>query len=181
MYAHVRDSKKVNKEHEVRVSFTKFVRNIPVDFLQTRQEKINHYIQRIDNGISTQEHLDRTYWDFVTFIKDEMKNKLNHRTVDAVIGNNNKKRKVKKPLWADHLTELWNRTCKAENQMLSSKNITKQRLRAVYVCERKQFDRECQKAKREHQSENKFWISISPLGFHQFLLPFFHVNGASLL
>ena len=92
MDAHVKDSKKVNKEHEVRVSFTKFDRNIPVDFLQTRQEEINHYIQRIDNDILTQEHLDRAYLDFVTFIKDEMKNKLNHRTVHVVIRNNNKKR-----------------------------------------------------------------------------------------
>ena len=95
--AHVRELKEVNKEHEVRVSFTKFDRNTHVDFLQTRQAEINHHIQRTDNDISTQKHLDQSYLDFVTFIKDEMKNKLNHRTVYAVIGNNNKKRKVKNP------------------------------------------------------------------------------------
>ena len=44
MDAHVRDSKKVNEDHKVRVSFTKVDRNIPFDFLQTRQEEINHFI-----------------------------------------------------------------------------------------------------------------------------------------
>ena len=42
--------------------------------------------------------------------------------------------------------------------MLRSKSVIKQRLRAVYMCERKEFDRECQKAKREHQRNIQYQI-----------------------
>ena len=88
-----------------------------------------------------------------------MKNTFNHRIVDAVIGNTNKKRKVKtEPRCSDHLTELWSRTLKAEKEMLRSKSVIKQRLMAVYMCERKEFDRECQKAKREHQRNIQYQI-----------------------
>ena len=96
-----------------------------------------------------------------------MKNKLNQRTVHAVIGNNNKKRKVKKPWWTNHLTELWNRTCNAEKEMLLSKDVIIQRIRAVYVSERKEFDREYQKAKREHQRKMQYQIKSLDSTNHQ--------------
>ena len=177
MEAHGKQPTKINKEHEIRVSFTKFDRNIPGDFLQSRQDELSDYIRRLDNDISTQEHLDRIYLDFVSLVKDEMQDKLNHRTVQAVIGNNNKKRKVKKQWWTNYLTELWNNTCKAEKKMLKCKNTTRHRFREVYVAERKRFDRECQKAKREHQrnirdqiqsldstNHQDFWKKIGKIG-----------------
>ena len=93
-------------EQEIRVSFTKFDRNIPDDFLQARENEINEYINRLNRDISTQEHLDKAYADFVVFVKDEMIQKLNHRQINAVVGYINKKRKLKKPWWNDQLTEL---------------------------------------------------------------------------
>ena len=121
--------------------------------------------------------MEKVYLDFVSLVKDEMRDKLNHRTVKAVIGNNNKKRKVKKPWWTDDLTALWNNTCKAEKEMLNYKAAKKRCLRAVYVGERKRFDRECQKAKRKHQrriheqiqsldntNHHAFWKKIGKIG-----------------
>ena len=98
------------------ISFIKYERNMLDDFLQSKQDEIKENIRRINEEISTQEHLDKVYLDFVSLVKDEMHDKLNHRTVKAVIGKNNKKRKVKKPWWTDDLTALWNNTCKAEKE-----------------------------------------------------------------
>ena len=51
--------------------------------------------------------------------------------------------------------------------MLRSKNVIKQRLRAVCVGERKEFDRECQKAKREHQRKMQYQIQSLDSTNHQ--------------
>ena len=87
-----------------------------------------------------------------------MINKIDHRQINAVVGHNNKKRKVKKPWWNDQLTELWNNVCKAEKHMLKSKNAERQRLRATYVSVRKIFNRECQRVKRKYQKNAQFEI-----------------------
>ena len=106
-----------------------------------------------------------------------MIHKLNHRNIKTIIGHCNKKRKIKKPWWSEYMTELWNRTCKAEKDMLKSKNTLKQRQRAVYASTRKTFNRECQKAKRAYQrkfqdemdnlesgNNPEFWKKIGKIG-----------------
>ena len=107
-----------DNQQDVRVSFTKFDRNVPDDFLSARHNEINEYINTLEGEITTQEHINKAYSDLVVFVKDEMINKIDHRQINAVIGHNNKKRKVKKPWWNDQLTELWNNVCKAEKHML---------------------------------------------------------------
>ena len=44
-----------------------------------------------------QDHLDKVYRDLVVFVRDELVKKINHRQINAVVGPNNKKRKVTKP------------------------------------------------------------------------------------
>ena len=53
-----------------KVSFYKYNRNMPDDFLQSKQDEIQENIRRINDEISTQEHLDKVYLDFVLLVKD---------------------------------------------------------------------------------------------------------------
>ena len=51
--------------------------------------------------------------------------------------------------------------------MLRSKSVIEQRLWAVYVGERKEFDRECQKAKKEYQRKMQYQIQSLDSTYHQ--------------
>ena len=52
-----------------------------------------------EGDLTMQDHLDKVYRDLVVFVRDELVKKINHRQINAVVGPNNKKRKVTKPWW----------------------------------------------------------------------------------
>ena len=173
----VRKIPNAHNDQDVRVHFTKFDRHVPDDFLNTRHDEMTEYISRLEGDLTLQDHLDKVYSDLVVFVKDEMVKKINHRQINAVVGHNNKKRKVSKPWWSEQLTELWNNVCKSEKNMLKSKNPERNRLRAIFVGARKVFNQECQRAKRRHQknaqmeipnldtsNSKDFWKRIGKIG-----------------
>lgn len=58
-----------DNEQDVRVSFTKFDRNVPDDFLSARHNEINEYINTLEGDVTTQEHINNVYSDLVVFCK----------------------------------------------------------------------------------------------------------------
>ena len=54
-----------DNEQDVRVSFTKFDRNVPDDFLSARHNEINEYINTLEGDVATQEHINKVYSDQV--------------------------------------------------------------------------------------------------------------------
>ncbi|MEW8546023.1 MAG: reverse transcriptase family protein [Candidatus Thiodiazotropha sp.] len=158
-------------------SYLKFVRTYPPDFLSSRIDELNTCIDRIESDISTQEGLDDIYKEVVSLIKDEMLDKVQHKEIKIFSGTDNKPRRIKKPWWNDHLTELWNTMCAAEKRMLTCRTADRRRCRSEYTQMRKNFNRECQKAKRldlkskQNELENlvtennqQFWKEIGKIG-----------------
>ena len=90
---------------------------------------------------------------------------------------NNKRRRVRKPLWNDELTNKWNSVCQAEKQYFKCNTNDKSHLRHIFVVKRRDFDRLTQKVKRQfwHSSQDeliklndkdprKFWKKIGKIG-----------------
>lgn len=72
---------------------------------------------------------------------------------------------------------MWNKLCKAEKDMLKSSNAVRHRYRAIYVQNRKTFNRECQRTKRnfiknkqveidnlDSGNSQQFWKEIGKIG-----------------
>ena len=161
-------------------SFEIFERNIPPDFLGGKLNILIDYIESIEQEVNSQEELDNIYSNLMGTIKEEMYDSLSHKTVKVQLGANNKKRKVKKPWWTDHLSELWNNQCHAEKAMLRCKSKDRKQLRKSFIDKRKFFNREVQRSKRkfimqkqadidnlESSNPNLFWKEIGKIGIGQ--------------
>ena len=162
------------------VSYEKYDRLVPDNFLQEDLSILNDGIRNIQQSVNTQEELDNVCSRLISTLKTEMSDKMTHRTVKILPSGDNKKRKVNKPWWSDSLSELWNEQCKAEKAMLKGQNSIRNRLRHVFVTARKRFNREVQRAKRQYirqkqaeinelQSKNQtmFWKEIGKIGVGQ--------------
>lgn len=161
-------------------SFDVFERNIPPDFLGGKLNILNDYIESIEQDVNSQEELDNIYSNLMGTIKEEMYNSLSHKTVKVQLGANNTKRKVKKPWWSDHLSELWNNQCHAEKAMLRCKSKDHKQFRKDFIDKRKLFNREVQRSIRkfsmqkqpdidnlESTNPNLFWKEIGKTGIGQ--------------
>ena len=162
------------------VTYEKYDRLVPDNFLQEDLSILNDGIRKIQQSVNTQEELDNVCSKLILTLKTEMNDKMTHRTVKIQPSGNNKKRKVNKPWWSDSLSELWNEQCKAEKAMLKGQKSIRNRLRHVFVAARKRFNREVQRAKRQYirqkqaeidelQSKNQtmFWKEIGKIGVGQ--------------
>ena len=158
-------------------SYVKFSRAYPQGFLYGRVDELNAFIDRIEYDLSSQQELDTIYKEMVSLITDELYEKVQHKKIKLGSSTDNKKRITKKPWWNDNLTELWNRLCAAEKNMLKSRSADRRHSRAIYTQKRKLFNRECQKAKRIHfkskqndleqlllENNTQFWREIGKIG-----------------
>lgn len=78
-------------------SYVKFDRTYPSDFLSSRNDELNTYINKIESDISTQSGLDNIYKELVALIKDELLHKVHHKEIKINSGTDNKRRRTKKP------------------------------------------------------------------------------------
>ena len=131
------------------VTYKKYDRLVPENFLQEDLSFLNDGIRNIQQSVNTQLELDNVCNNLILMLKTEMDNKMTHRTVKIQPSGNSKKRKVNKPWWTDSLSKLWNEQCKAEKDMLKGQKSTRNCLRQVLVAARKRFNREVQHAKRQ--------------------------------
>ncbi|CAG2231612.1 unnamed protein product [Mytilus edulis] len=159
--------------------YNKFnLKNIPNSFLADHLRDIEELILSLELNNVNQNNLDIVYQNFVNLLKNEMLEKMDYKVIKVSLGLNNKKRRMKKPWWSDHLTILWNDVCAIEKEMLKSKSDTRKRqCRQEFICKRKLFDRETQRSKRrywrdqlneidnlESTNQTEFWKKIGRVG-----------------
>lgn len=111
-------------------------------------KELRDHLTDLNTTDCTQNMVDEIFNSLVSTLQAEMDARLNVKTFE--IGNRNKKRKIRKPWWNDHLTELWNKMCTREREMGKINGCAKQRIRHDFVQARKEFDRNVQKAKRNY-------------------------------
>ncbi|CAC5398037.1 unnamed protein product [Mytilus coruscus] len=119
---------------------------------RTRYEENNSLVIHLENSNKSQNDLNQMYCEFVKVVKTEMSSKLPCKTY-ITDGYNNKRRRCKKPWWNEELTVLWNCVCSAK-QIWNKAACNKSSLRHDYVQKRKQFDKVCQRSKRQ------YWYSM---------------------
>ena len=130
--------------------------------------------------IDSQETVNKIYYDFNDLLKTEMKQKLRHKQIHIKVGQDNKRRRIKKPWWNDLLTIMWNEVCYAEKNMIKAKGVTRKHSRQVFKDKHKIFDREVQRSKRNYVKEQQreienltnsnqqeFWKKIGKVGIGQ--------------
>ena len=82
---------------DLKSSFTLYERNIPDSFLEENIQELEEFERQIENNLNNQSDTVNTYTKFVEIIKGEMHDKLNPKVISVSCGQNNKKRKTKKP------------------------------------------------------------------------------------
>ena len=171
-----RTKTEANVDKSPPLSYVKFSRAYPQDFLYGRVDELNAFIDRIEYDLSSQQELDTIYKEMVSLITDELYEKVQHKKIKLGSSTDNKKRRTKKPWWNDNLTELWNSLCTAEKNMLKSRSADRRHSRAIYTQKCKLFNRECQKAKHIHlkskqndleqlllENNTQFWREIGKI------------------
>ena len=161
-------------------AFTLFSRDIPVNYLNDRQEEIRHFITKIETEMHNQSEADQCYNDFTNLIRQEMYQKVHYKNIKLKEAVNNKKRRVKKPWWSEELTVLWNELCLKEKAMLKAEAVSKRIKREAFLRQRKLFNKEVQKAKRKYwkakqieienletSDQKAFWKQIGKIGIGQ--------------
>lgn len=155
-------------------------RKITSDFMSNVNlcRQLHTAVFELESSLISQHDLDNTYNTLCSLIKEEMIDKLPMKRLTFFDGNDNKKRRIRKPWWNDNLTELWNEMCKHENIWLSCKiGAQKHILKRNYLQKRKLFDKMVQRAKRIYwfnvqkeilnevaHDQNEFWKTIGRVG-----------------
>ena len=137
-------------------------------------------IAQLQSQADANARVDTAYELFQKTVLNEMNVKLEKRTVVIKDGVSNKKRKIQKPWWTEHLTLLWNDLCDAEKAWRAGPAGNKGRLKAAMRSAQKDFDKHVQGAKRCYWQEQQdklmdmytgdtksFWKHIGQLGVGQ--------------
>ena len=83
------------KSNKDRISYVKFSRTYPPDFLQSCSDALNNCIDRIDSEISSQNDLDEIYEKLVSLVKNELLDKVEHKEIKLNSGSDNKQKQTK--------------------------------------------------------------------------------------
>ena len=156
-------------------------KHIPDNFLQG--EVINYIhetITRLEGRQGRQEDIDEAYEQFTSIMKGEMSEKLQYKTVHISSGRLRKKHRQHKVWWHDGLSVLWAQLCQAEKQWLSAGGNQKRLRQAEMKTIQRQFQREVQRAKRQHwyrqqeemltlceNNPQTFWKKMGHIGIAQ--------------
>ena len=106
------------------------------------KQRIKETIQKIEQGIGNQKHLDHIYETFCNDTLQEMDNSLQYREINSK--KIRKNLKTNKPYWDAELTEMWKITRDKEKAYVKYKGkykFIKQRLRQEYKNEQNNFDK----------------------------------------
>ena len=141
------------------------------------QQAILHCIERIEQDLSDQHHIDDMYRDFCNVYYEEMDRTLRKKNVNPTAKK--RLRHTLKPFWNTHLTKLWNDLSYKENLYLSARQNTLLRgmKRKQFLDAQHEFDRAYRREKRKFL-QNKcveieklntsdpraFWREIQKLG-----------------
>ena len=139
-------------------------------------DQINATLVRIERQIQERDDVNAAYNEFRNLVIGEMESKC----TEVKHGPRGKATKCAvKPYWNDTLQTLWNTVVKSEKRWKSAKGeAEKRRSKQFFIQNRKEFDRENRKAKRNYQislqdrlhtlseqsNSRDFWRSIGKLG-----------------
>lgn len=158
-------------------------RNITEQFMcdEDTFTRLEHTIQFLESNQHEQACLNSAYNDFIDIVQHSMNSDLNPR-VKLSDGQNNKRRRLRKPWWTIELGEMWNELCYHEKAWLKCKHTDaarKRMLKDEYVRKRKSFDRVVQRNKRQYwlrkqdelleccdnnNQSSEFWKKIGKIG-----------------
>ncbi len=117
------------------------------------EQNIGHIlntINEIESDVNTRQQINNVYDQCNELLKQEMDNKLSHKTVTIKDNLSHKRREIKKSYWNTELDELYEDFREADRQWSRAKGIKKQRLEATKCAKQKTLDKALQKAKRSH-------------------------------
>ena len=72
---------------------------------------VNQVIAKLEQSFQTRD-IDAAFNDWCGIIKEKMYERLPYKTIHT--GVDNKRRKIRIPLWSDRLNDLWNDACSAK-------------------------------------------------------------------
>jgi hypothetical protein len=98
-----------------------------LDEIRRNLKYVHTCIFKLEQGYKDRQDIVEAYNDICNIIKKEMYDKINFKTVMVKNSNCNKKGKVGKPWWSEHLSCLWNGYCEADNNWLKCTNISQKR------------------------------------------------------
>ncbi|CAG2212577.1 unnamed protein product [Mytilus edulis] len=156
------------------------VKNIPNGIFTN--ERCRHAIANVIEAIecfqSGLREIDNLYKLFVDTLHSEMDQQLVYK--DKHSGHNGKRRrKIGKPYWNSNVNELLNKTHRSEKDFLrcNGNRRTRDRLKQIFIVNRKSFDKCMRQAERQYQAEQRnklktlntqnpkeFWKEVNKLG-----------------
>ena len=156
------------------------LKNIPSDFMSGDiLLRVQDVIHVLEEQHQTQETINEAYSAFSELVKSEMNDSIPHRNINHGAKFRNKHR-PQKPWWHEGLSDIWHELCRAEKQWLKSPHHQKAQAKAAMKQGQKQFNREVQKAKRNHwysqqeemmnlcnDNDPHFWKKIGAIGIAQ--------------
>lgn len=83
---------------------------------------VHNTVYRLEQSQRLQNNIDLTYSDLFTAIKSEMIDTLQFKYVSVPYVNTNKRKRVGKPWWSEHLSYLWSEMCDFEQHCLICKD-----------------------------------------------------------
>ena len=86
-------------------------RDFPINFLLHKRKQLTNFIEKLEKSTRNQSDAHENYILFINFIKKEMHQKVDFKTINIKTGINNKKRRLQKPWWSVELTNIWNKLC----------------------------------------------------------------------
>ena len=133
------------------------IREMPVNFLDspTARNAIIECINIIEKTRADQEEVDSIYERVCNIYYDEMSSWFKSHNINTV--SKKKFRNSPKPYWNDHLSQLWDELCLAENTYLKSPQHSKTRRvnLNIFKGKRHNFDKFYRKYKRKFNREKK--------------------------
>ena len=127
--------------------------NVPETFLNDDSsfDRVVAAIEKIERDLELLHDANNAYSTFKELIFSEMDSKLPKRKVHT--SHNKTAKSLYKPYWSIELDLKWNAVCTFERNWLRCNGscAEKRRLRALYVTERRQFEKLNKKAKKRYQ------------------------------
>ena len=156
------------------LSFRKYKRNVPADFLQNEESRQN-LVSLIDSILScrnTQNEIDQVYDTFCKFYHEEMNEHVGYS--DLKIGKKHKFKSKPKPWWNEELNVLWKNLVKLEKELGSTTNRKQKKSRCEqFRKELHNFDKVYRRYKRRYTYEQQLVLETinakDPKQFWQYL------------
>ncbi len=116
---------------------------------------VNQHIMHMETNEKTEEQVHIIYESFCGTVKEEMCRKVENKIINIKLDLSNKRRKIKKVWWTDHLSQLWNNLCEVECKWQHSYGARKTILKAEMSATQRAFDKDVQGVNQRYWRTNQ--------------------------